>query len=599
MRTESVMKNLLSFCTLMGVTAMAVSAPLRFAATEMPKPDPCMPFISETAHWLEKYWPEGVTFQYYTVKDLEKAVQNREVDVVLSEGGVAAILRREGARPMVTAISKRHPNPEKSQGSVIFVRDDNVKLRTWKDLSGTHLAATSPKDFSGYQAAMGELVKRGYQPDKFFSQISLAGSPSKLAQQSVVDKVLSGEAEVGIVRTCFLEDLSKSRGQTLKVRVIEPYADEKFACQRSTALYPNWTISLVPSLNAEQIRIVMGALFDMPETSNGMFWSFAPSFNDTEKVMKELHIGPYEFLDTWSVRRLWEEYKSAILLLLFALLGLLVHTWRTESLVNRRTSELTQAFQREKELRNKVWEKESELDRYQRATIAGQISNMFAHELKQPLHSMQCYSHALLRLLDRGETDSAKYRNVLERIKEDSAFAGQMVDKVRDYAKGRGTRRESLDLVEQLQWVLEHESQKHGISYVFEHSVEKAVLTADPLEIKLILVNVVKNAFEATKTGAGTPCVEARIGMQGECWQIAVRDSGAPLSAERFSQLSVPLMTTKSEGTGFGLMIVRGLLTQLGGELVFERLEGGGLEVRVSIPRQCADCQRTIKEGAD
>ena len=56
----------------------AASAPLRFAATEMPRPDPCMPFITETSAWLQKHWPDGVTFRYYTVSDMEKAVQNRE-----------------------------------------------------------------------------------------------------------------------------------------------------------------------------------------------------------------------------------------------------------------------------------------------------------------------------------------------------------------------------------------------------------------------------------------------------------------------------------------------------------------------------------------
>ena len=75
----------------------AASAPLRFAATEMPRPDPCMPFITETSAWLQKHWPDGVTFRYYTVSDMEKAVQNREVDIVLTEAGIAAMLRRDGS----------------------------------------------------------------------------------------------------------------------------------------------------------------------------------------------------------------------------------------------------------------------------------------------------------------------------------------------------------------------------------------------------------------------------------------------------------------------------------------------------------------------
>ena len=170
----------------------AASAPLRFAATEMPRPDPCMPFITETSAWLQKHWPDGVTFRYYTVSDMEKAVQNREVDIVLTEAGIAAMLRRDGARPMLTTVSRRHPNPERSQGSVVFVRNDREDLKTWQDLQHKKLAATSIHDFTGFQAAMGELLHRGYDPVSFFADVDTFGNTSKTAQASVVDKVIGG-----------------------------------------------------------------------------------------------------------------------------------------------------------------------------------------------------------------------------------------------------------------------------------------------------------------------------------------------------------------------------------------------------------------------
>ena len=365
----------------------AASAPLRFAATEMPRPDPCMPFITETSAWLQKHWPDGVTFRYYTVSDMEKAVQNREVDIVLTEAGIAAMLRRDGARPMLTTVSRRHPNPERSQGSVVFVRNDREDLKTWQDLQHKKLAATSIHDFTGFQAAMGELLHRGYDPVSFFADVDMFGNTSKTAQASVVDKVIGGQADAGIVRTCFLEDLAGLRKTELPVRVIEPYYDPNFACRRSTARYPNWTISSVPTLTAEELRRVMELLFAMPPTSNGMFWSVAPSFSATDNLMKELKIGPYDFLRHWTIERLWTEYRLPICLFLFALAGLLVHMRRTEMLVARRTKELTEAFRREDELKTQAREKDMELEHYQRATIAGQISNMFAHEIKQPLHS--------------------------------------------------------------------------------------------------------------------------------------------------------------------------------------------------------------------
>lgn len=93
--------NVLLILFLCAISFASESAPLRFAAAEMPKPDPCLPFITETYKWVEKHWPDGATFRYYDVTSLEKAVQNREIDIVLTEAGAAARLRSEGARPFL------------------------------------------------------------------------------------------------------------------------------------------------------------------------------------------------------------------------------------------------------------------------------------------------------------------------------------------------------------------------------------------------------------------------------------------------------------------------------------------------------------------
>ena len=66
--------NVLLILFLCAISFASESAPLRFAAAEMPKPDPCLPFITETYKWVEKHWPDGATFRYYDVTSLEKAV---------------------------------------------------------------------------------------------------------------------------------------------------------------------------------------------------------------------------------------------------------------------------------------------------------------------------------------------------------------------------------------------------------------------------------------------------------------------------------------------------------------------------------------------
>lgn len=85
---SSVMKRLITglFIFLIGVTAAhAASGSLMFAATEMPKPDPCLPFIGQTSSWLNENFSGGVKFEYYERKELEKAIRDGKVDIILSE----------------------------------------------------------------------------------------------------------------------------------------------------------------------------------------------------------------------------------------------------------------------------------------------------------------------------------------------------------------------------------------------------------------------------------------------------------------------------------------------------------------------------------
>ena len=358
------MKRLITglFIFLIGVTAAhAASGSLMFAATEMPKPDPCLPFIGQTSSWLNENFSGGVKFEYYERKELEKAIRDGKVDIILSEAGEAARLRKWGTRPLLTAVSIRHPNPQRGQGSVFFVRNDRKDLSELKDLRNLKLAATDDNDFTGFHAGMGELIHRGFNPDKFFSHIQFMGSSSKVAMHHVVDDVIFGKADVGIVRTCFLEDLEKLSGQAYPVKVIGEKPKDSFACKRSTDLYPNWTISSTKNLSSEDLRDVTKFLLEMPKTSDGMYWSLAPDLSNVENLMKELKIGEYDFLRHWSLKQVWAEYKTFILLIPFVILNLIWFSWRSSKLVEKRTNQLRKSFKEREQIREKAEKIKGEL----------------------------------------------------------------------------------------------------------------------------------------------------------------------------------------------------------------------------------------------
>lgn len=536
----------------------------------MPKPDPCLPFITQTHAWLDAHLPEGATFRYYAVDELEKAVLNREVDIVLSEAGVVGRLRLDGARPLFSAVSERHPNPHRSQGSVFFVREDSP-INSIAALKGVQLAATARSDFTGFQAAMGEIVRRGHDPRRFFKDVAFVGTSSKSSQQAVVSEVLNQHADAGVVRTCFIEDLEKSMGTTLPLRVLDPRPKDGFACRRSTDLYPNWTISSVPSLSAESLRQVMASLLAMPKTDDGMYWSVASDFSSVDRLMHDLQIGPYKSLREWSWTRFWRDYGVFIAAAALALLFLLFHAWRTDHLLRIRTSDLEAAFSERERLKANSAALEKKFDRLQRTTTVGQISNMFVHELKQPLQSIGCFSHGLLRLLDTNRDKPELLRQGLERIEKEVQQAGSIIDRVRLYAKGRAADAKPCDLRELARQSLALVEQScPGVEFKWLEAADEAPIMTlgDALEFQCIFHNLLKNAAEAALK-AECPTVMLFVSANDD-FTAVVEDNGPSLSPAEFEQLNLPLRSSKPDGLGLGLVVVRSLLERYCGRLVFE-----------------------------
>ncbi|MDQ8190995.1 two-component system sensor histidine kinase NtrB [Roseibacillus persicicus] len=108
-------------------------------------------------------------------------------------------------------------------------------------------------------------------------------------------------------------------------------------------------------------------------------------------------------------------------------------------------------------------------------------------------------------------------------------------------------------------------------------------LPLDPDQIRQALFNLIKNAYQAVPASGG----EVTIGSTMSEHEILVRiaDSGAGISPEVLGTLFEPYSTTKAGGTGLGLLIVRRILREHGGEIEIQSEEGDGTRVTLHFPR--------------
>ena len=107
------------------------------------------------------------------------------------------------------------------------------------------------------------------------------------------------------------------------------------------------------------------------------------------------------------------------------------------------------------------------------------------------------------------------------------------------------------------------------------------LLQLDRDQMKQAFYNVIKNSFEAMKRRG---ILRIRTDRDESHVRVSFIDNGGGMSAEALSHVFEPYYTTKATGTGLGLLIVRRIVREHGGELAIESTEGKGLTLTIRLP---------------
>lgn len=514
-------------------------------------------------------------------------------DLVLSSAGTYVRMLGRGAKDLATAASNLTPNPNRAEGSVFITLDTRQDIREFADLRGKRVAATGPNAFSGYHAALGEIARRGEDPDTFFGSFVRSGHD----MTRELDLLRSASADVAVVRTCFLEEL-KAKG--IDVSDIRPVAlrdgIHPSGCMTSTDLYPNWTIFATPRLSPENARLITQTLLAMPKAEHGVHWSVASDFTTTDTLYRSIRLGPYAYLRTWTWERFWDEYRTWIIVLLMAVAGLAAHSLRASRLVDIRTAQLRRALTEQKNADARAKAAAERMQTLQKAGAVGQISSIVAHELRQPLSAIVGYAQGISRLIDTGgKPDKAMIETGISAIRAEAERAESIVEKVRSYAKGKKPTRQILDASAICRQCAETVTQARlaDVPLIVELPEEPLSVSADPLELELCLHNLLKNALRSASCAPDPRVLLSARRRKDETGRnridMEIRDNGPTLTPEEFSRLNRVLDSTRAEGLGLGLAIVRLIVENHGGKLSFEQLSPNGLCARLTVPEAPRD----------
>lgn len=531
----------------------------------------------------DHFGPKNFRIVHYSLDGLVEAIKEGEVDIFLSSAGLYRRMSSEGVRDLVALASPRFPDPNHSEGSAFIVRNDRTDLQSIKDLKEKILAANSPTGFSGYQIGLYEIFKAGYDPERFFSKTIFTGEREKM--KGVVQAVLDGKADVGFLRLCYFEDMIDPREtDPNQLRIIGDRKKE-LNCSHSTDLYPSWTISTTRHISPEKAKEVLQVLLAISPTEKGAFWGLASNYHGVDSLFKDLKLGPWYYLREWTVNRFLSTYWPFLALFLLCIFGLIAHGFRTEILVRRKTEELELAHKSQTQLLQRAKSASERLDSLQKMGAIGQMSSIISHELRQPLATIQMYTRGGLRVIEGLENtkENSKIVSAFSLIDKQCVKMESIIEKVRSYAKQKKTKHELIDAAEIAKIAVENfEISKNGSVKVKTDFQTGSFVWADSLELELVIVNLLRNASEAQ--GSLSEPIRISVTQAENKVEISILDKGRNLSEEELEKLKVPLTSTKENGMGLGLTIVKTIVEAHQGKISFKRNTDVGLTVTVSFP---------------
>jgi len=229
---------------------------------------------------------------------------------------------------------------------------------------------------------------------------------------------------------------------------------------------------------------------------------------------------------------------------------------------------------------------QQELARAERLVGIGILASGVAHEINNPLAIIRGNAE-LLEMSERlDDSDQSEVATIIRQVGRVERIVSNLLTFARAKKKViRPLHMEALldDILDQIGHQIPLETYRIERKYqISGHSVE-----GDEDQLRQVFTNLIVNGLQAIET-EGTLTVSTALDREGTLYSVTIADNGPGISADIRGRLFTPFFSTKPQGTGLGLAVSYGIVTDHGGDIRVESDPGQGAAFTVMLPLQQA-----------
>ncbi|MGD8569004.1 MAG: ATP-binding protein, partial [Gammaproteobacteria bacterium] len=232
---------------------------------------------------------------------------------------------------------------------------------------------------------------------------------------------------------------------------------------------------------------------------------------------------------------------------------------------------------------------QAELAHVSRISTMGEMATGVAHELNQPLTSINTLADVAKRTLNDDNPAMQEVHGMLDDIGGQALRACEIIRRLREFVTKRPPEARDVDinvLVNDVVGFMENDLRKRKIKLSLQRDENLPIVSADGIQIEQVILNLVRNAVEAMHEAESQDrdlTIHTGSNSDGDVL-VVISDTGPGMDKETLASIFEPFVTTKLEGMGIGLSLSRSIIERHDGRLWAESTPGQGTIFSFSLP---------------